>query len=179
MCAAVGDLPPTFKCIVATACAILAPMAVAGYAVALHIEPAFARRVRRRPLLALARRALAAEGVPTPAELSVVVSDEQTVRELNRRYRGVDAPTDVLSFGLERADGFVTPPGSARQLGEIIISYPTARRQAEEAGHGIDEELAHLLVHGVLHLLGYDHESPQEARAMRAREETLLGQAAH
>jgi probable rRNA maturation factor len=69
----------------------------------------------------------------------------------------------------------VTPPGSGRQLGEIVISYPTAARQAQEAGHPVDEELAHLLVHGVLHLLGHDHQSPAEARRMRAREEALLG----
>ena len=64
-------------------------------------------------------------------------------------------------------------------MGEIVISYPTAARQAEEAGHTVDEELAHLLVHGILHLLGYDHESRADARRMRAREEALLGRAAH
>ncbi|OGO50141.1 MAG: rRNA maturation RNase YbeY [Chloroflexi bacterium RBG_16_68_14] len=150
-------------------------MAPSGYAVLLRVEPAFTRGVRRRGLVALARRVLAAGGVQAPAELGIAVTDDATVRELNRRYRGLDAPTDVLSFGLERGDGFVTPPDSARQLGEVVISYPTAARQAEEAGHGIDEELAHLLVHGLLHLLGYDHGSPQEARTMQAREEALLG----
>jgi probable rRNA maturation factor len=154
-------------------------MGAEAYAVALHIEQAFARRVRRRTLNALARRALAAEGVSPSAELSVLITDAETVRELNHRYRGVDAPTDVLSFGLDDGDGFVTPPGNARHLGEIVISYPTAARQAEDAGHEIDQELARLLVHGVLHLLGYDHESPQQARTMRAREEALLGGPAH
>lgn len=154
-------------------------MARRGYAVALHIAPPFAPRVSRRALGALTRRVLAAEGVLAPAELSIVVADDATVRELNRRYRGVDELTDVLSFGLEDEHGFVTPPGSARQLGEVVISYPAAARQAEEAGHAIDAELAHLLVHGVLHLLGYDHVSAADARAMRAREEALLGRAAH
>ena len=158
---------------------MLASMTRPAYAIALRVEPSFAFFVRQRPLTALARRVLAAEGVPSGAELSVVVTDDETVRELNRRFLGVDAPTDVLSFGLEAEDGFVTPPGSARQLGEIIISHPTAARQAGEAGHPLGEELAHLLVHGSLHLLGYDHESRADALWMRAREEALLGRAAH
>jgi probable rRNA maturation factor len=154
-------------------------MAVAAHAVALHVESTFARLVPRRSLAALGRRTLAAEGVPTPAELSVVITDDETVQDLNRRYRAVDAPTDVLSFGPGSDDAFMTPPGSVRQVGEIVISYPEAARGAEEAGGAIDEELAHLLVHGILHLLGYDHESPEEGRAMRTREEALLGRAVH
>lgn len=150
-----------------------------GYVLAFHIESAFDRQVRRRALATLARRALAAEGTPKPVKLSVSITDDETVRALNRRYRDADAPTDVLSFGLDDHDAFVTPPGNIRELGEVVISYPTAARQAEAADHAIDDELAHLLVHGVLHLLGYDHESTQEAKAMRAREDELLGRAAH
>lgn len=147
----------------------------APYRLFWYVAPAFARRVRRRALGALARRALAAEGAPGLTELSVVITDDATVRDLNRRYRGEDAPTDVLSFDL-RGDGFA---GNDRLLGEVIISFETAARQSKAAGHPIEDELAHLLVHGVLHLLGYDHESPREARAMRAREEALLGRRAH
>lgn len=160
-------------------CATLASMDISGYAIALHVQPTFTRKVRRRALVTLARRVLAAEGAPAPLKLSVVVTDDETVRELNRRYRGEDAPTDVLSFGLEPDDRFVAPPASPRQLGEVVIAYPTAARQAGESGHDIDAELAHLLVHGLLHLLGHDHQSPKEARAMRAREEALLGREAH
>lgn len=145
----------------------------------MNVEPAFSKLLRRRPLSALARRTLDSEGVVPPAEVSVVITDDAQVHELNQRYRGVDAPTDVLSFGLDDDAGFVSPPGSARQLGEVVIAYPTAVRQAARARHGIDEELAHLLVHGLLHLLGYDHELPKEARLMRAREEALLGHAPH
>ena len=153
-------------------------MAAASYRIALHVGPSFGRFVRSRALAALARRTLAAEKVRGPLELSVVVADDRTLRALNRRYRRRDAPTDVLSFGLETDGGFVAP-GRARQLGEIVISYQTAARQARAAGHSVHDELAHLLVHGVLHLLGYDHERPREAAAMRAREETLLGRQAH
>ena len=154
-------------------CAIVALMAPAGYAIDLQVDPDFAG-VEQAALIGLAQKALAAEGAQAPVELSVVVTDDARVRELNRRYRSSDAPTDVLSFGMQEADGFVTPPGSPAQLGEIVISYPTAARQAAETGHSVDRELAHLLVHGVLHLLGYDHEAAAEARAMQAREEALL-----
>ncbi len=154
-------------------CAIVALMAPEGYAIALQVDPGFVG-VEQAALIGLAQKALASEGAQAPAELSVVVTDDERVRELNRRYRSSDAATDVLSFGMKEADGFVTPPGSPAQLGEIVISYPTAARQAAEAGHRVDQELAHLLVHGVLHLLGYDHAATNEARAMQAREEALL-----
>ncbi len=151
----------------------------AAHLVALHVEPAYRRLVRTRTLAALARRVLAAEGEAPAGEVSVAISSDERLRELNRRYRDVDAPTDVLSFRLDDEAGFVTPPGAARQLGEVVISYPTAERQAHEAGQPLEDELAHLLVHGLLHLLGYDHESAGEARTMRAREEALLGRSAH
>jgi probable rRNA maturation factor len=130
--------------------------------------------------------------VTPPAEVGLVVTDDETLRDLNRRYRGLDEPTDVLSFGHEPLDGlraepfdglrtepFVTPPDGVRRLGEVILSYPTAERQAEEAGRSVQEETAHLVVHGLLHLLGYDHDDPEDERRMRAREEELLGQRAH
>jgi len=142
------------------------------------VEPLLRRSVRVRPLVALARRALESKAVPWPAELSIAVTDDETVRELNRRFRGRDEPTDVLSFGFAAGDSFPAS-AAATSLGELVISYPTAVRQAREAGQSVDEELAHLVVHGVLHLLGYDHDSVAEERSMRAREEALLGRAAH
>ena len=153
-------------------------MAARRLTIAFHVEPAFARKVKRRALAALARRVLASDGV-APAQLSVVVTDDGTVQELNRRYRGIDAATDVLSFSLESSGDFPTPPGRAAHLGEVVISYPMAARQARDAGHDVESELAHLLVHGVLHLLGYDHDSARDSRRMRAREEALLGAAVH
>ncbi len=153
-------------------------MAPSRYRVLVNVGPEFASVVQNRRLAALARRVLAAEQVPAPAELSIAVTDDATVRELNRRFRGLDASTDVLCFALGETD-FIGPPGRARLLGEIVISYQTARRQAEEAAQPVEAELAHLLVHGILHLLGYDHASTAEARTMRAREEALLGRALH
>lgn len=147
-------------------------VATPKYAVSVNVAGS-AGRVGRRALLLLARRVLAAEGTPAPASLSVVLADDETVRDLNRRYLGIDAPTDVLSFAFA-GDDFPAAPGPT-QLGEVIISLPTARRQAARAGHSLADELAHLLVHGILHLLGHDHASAAGRRRMRAREEALLG----
>ena len=150
------------------------------YEVSILIEPRFRGRLDRAALRRLAVRVLKAEGVAPPAEVGLVVTDDETVRDLNRRYRGIDEPTDVLSFGQEPAgEPFVTPPDGVRRLGEVILSYPTAERQAREAEHGVQDEAAHLVVHGLLHLLGYDHEDPDDERRMRQREEELLGQEAH
>jgi probable rRNA maturation factor len=96
------------------------------------------------------------------------------MRRLNRQYAGDDHPTDVLSFSLREGEEFIAPDGPA-PLGEVIISYPTALRQAEEAGHPVEDEVAHLLVHGILHLLGYDHAEVGDEERMRAREDALLG----
>jgi len=127
----------------------------------------------------LAARALEAEGVPKPSELSVMLADDATVHELNRTYRGTDAPTDVLSFSQAEGDDFAQPEGTAPHLGDVIISVDTARRQAAEYGVSLQDEVSHLLVHGVLHLLGYDHEEPEDAQAMQLQEDAILGEAHH
>jgi probable rRNA maturation factor len=124
------------------------------------------------------RETLAAEGVTGPAEVSVLVSDDAALQALNRDYRGVDAPTDVLSFGDGGEAGgpaFVAAPGAPRYLGDIAISWERVLAQAAEYGHTPARELAYLTTHGVLHLLGYDHErGPADAAAMRAREEAVM-----
>jgi len=125
-----------------------------------------------------ASRAVVGAEVHSPTELHVLVTDDETVRELNRQYAGADHVTDVLSFSLREGEEFIAPDDVLR-LGEVIISYPTAERQAQEAGVTIGDEIAHLLTHGILHLLGYDHGEPGEARRMRAREAELLGQDIH
>ncbi len=117
---------------------------------------------------------LEAEGTPA-AELSVTVTDDETVRGLNREYADEDAVTDVLSFSQREGEEFVGAPGSVPPLGEVVIAYPQATRQAEERGRSVEEEVARLLIHGTLHLLGYDHAVAEEERRMRAREEELLG----
>ena len=132
------------------------------------------------------RRVLAAEGVAPAVEVEVALADEATVRDLNRLYRGRDEPADVLSFAALEGEAFLTPPGEAPSLGEVVICLPLAQSQASEAGRGVTGELAHLLTHGLLHLLGYDHEDDEaESRRMKTREDELLqslgyaGQYAH
>ena len=110
--------------------------------------------------------------------MSLLLCDDPAIQALNRDYRGVDRPTDVLSFSQE--EGPPMPLGWADEaiphvLGDVVISVETARRQAEEAGWTLQEEVEALLAHGLLHLLGYDHESPEDRAAMRAREDALMG----
>jgi probable rRNA maturation factor len=154
-------------------------MTPSPYKIALQVAPRYAARVRPRALAALARRVLAAEKTSRDAALSVVITDDKTVRSLNHLFLGIDEPTDVLSFPLEGKHSFVTSSAATREIGEVVIAFPTAARQAKEAGRAIDHELAHLLVHGILHILGYDHQRPVQERRMRAREDLLLGRPAH
>lgn len=108
-------------------------------------------------------------------ELTVVITDDVQVKELNRFYRGVDASTDVLAFGAaDEVGAFVASPDSAAYWGDIVISYPRAVEQAAAYGHSAEEELSILVVHGVLHLLGYDHERMGDREEMWSTQGTAL-----
>jgi probable rRNA maturation factor len=123
----------------------------------------------------VARGVLAAEDVAPAVELGVVLADEATVRDLNRLYRGKDEPTDVLSFGALEGEAFLASPDEAPSLGEVVICLPLAESQASVAGGAAAGAVAHLLTHGLLHLLGYDHEDDEaESQRMKAREDELL-----
>ena len=136
-------------------------------------------------LFAFSGAALAAEGVAVPCEVDVLLTDDEGIHQINLEQRGVDAPTDVLSFpmfeftpGQPPAEGAeIDPETGLLPLGDMVVSMERARAQGEEYGHGTKRELAYLAVHSVLHLLGYDHmdDGPQKAR-MRAREEAILNQ---
>lgn len=127
----------------------------------------------------LAERVMAGENVPEPTGLSVLITGDEEISEMNRRFLGNDGPTDVLSFPDEAGD-FVQGIADQEYLGDIAISLETAQRQAVAVGHSLDAEVAHLLVHGILHLCGYEHEEGGEpARRMRAREEHYLGDLGH
>lgn len=144
----------------------------------LDVEPAYESEVDPALLEKVLARALANEGVSGPAEVSLVVTDDAEVHRLNREYRGVDRPTDVLSFsqveGVAGAEAFPRVEGEPRPLGDIIISGDRVREQAQEYGHSQRRELAYLAVHGLLHLLGYDHETEPERQVMRQKEEAAL-----
>ena len=103
----------------------------------------------------------------------MLVNDEE-IRALNRDYREVDRPTDVLSFSMAEPSA-LADPGAALFLGEIYISLDTARAQARAARRPFGREVAHLAIHGILHLLGEDHPTPKARRCMAAREAALLG----
>lgn len=148
--------------------------------ITISIAGPFAALVQEAELLGAVQRTLRLEGWPG-AELTVLVTDEETVHQLNRDYRGLDEPTDVLSFSaLESqpdAVAFISAPEMANYLGDVIIAYPVAAAQAPTFGRSVAEELALLAVHGTLHLLGYDHATPAEEAAMWARQAAILNPA--
>lgn len=129
-------------------------------------------------LTEIADKCLALEEIDPSAEISLVFVDDQGIQELNRTYRGKDMPTDVLSFALlETGEGelpIIDDDEEELLLGDIIISLETAWAQAQDYGHSIEREIAYLMVHGLLHLLGYDHMTDEEQMIMRRREEELL-----
>ena len=118
-------------------------------------------------------RVLAVEGAPEEAEVGVSFVDDTEIHQLNRQYRGVDRPTDVLSFALNEGDGSADDPGNFA-LGDIVISLESAKAQAEEYGHRFEREVAYLAVHGALHIMGRDHDTPERQAAMREKEEGVL-----
>lgn len=117
-----------------------------------------------------AQAALRHESEAPEVELSIVLTDNARLHELNLNYLGVDSPTDVLSFPASETD----PDTGTRYLGDILISVPRAQAQAEAAGHPLESEVQLLVVHGVLHLLGHDHAEPEEKdRMWKAQSEIL------
>jgi len=129
------------------------------------------RRVRVRPveIARLAERILAGSG-RAGADLSLLFTGDRRMRRLNRTYRAIDASTDVLAFPSGQP-----ARGASSLLGDVVISLPQAFRQARAAGISIDQEVVTLLIHGVLHLIGYDHErSVREAQRMRRKERAVL-----
>ncbi len=130
-------------------------------------------------LQSIAWQVLVAQGVGAEVEMGLVIATQERVQQLNKDYLGRDEPTDVLAFSAREEIGadlppFVPPPDGVLHLGEVIISYPQAVMQAEEHQHSIKKELAILIIHGVLHLLGYEHDKPGLERQMRAREAEIL-----
>lgn len=132
--------------------------------------------------LGLAERSIAAvlrrEAPGQPLEVGVLITDDAQLHALNRDFRGVDAPTDVLSFADDGDDSrFVSGQDGPRYLGDIAISYERVIAQAADYGHSPARELAYLAAHSALHLLGFDHErGPDEAAAMREREEAAMAE---
>lgn len=129
-------------------------------------------------LVRIAQRVLKAYG-REEAEVGITLTDEAAIHQLNRDWRGIDAPTDVLSFALaegepEEPEGWAD--AAPELLGDVVICLPIALRQAAEYGHAETREILYLAVHGLLHLLGYDHQTDEERREMRSMEEKFLAE---
>lgn len=119
-------------------------------------------------------RTLLSQSVSGAVELGLLIAGDTTVRRLNRQYRGIDRTTDVLAFGLAEIGPDFPAPDGVRTLGQVVVSYPRAVAQARDCGHTLEREVAFLIVHGVLHLLGYDHQAPEAEAAMLREQETVL-----
>jgi probable rRNA maturation factor len=140
-----------------------------------HMQSQVRRITFDQARLKRSARAILSDVGETSAELGILFVGDRRMRGLNHRYRGKDRVTDVLAFAMREAfTPYATRP-RPKMLGDVVISVPTAWRQAKEAGRSLDEELTWLLVHGILHLCGYDHErSEKDARRMHRRERMIL-----
>ena len=164
---------------------------LSGLYVFVSLDEPFGDELDAGWLKGVVQAGLLAAGIDGDAEVSLLITGDEIVRDLNAEYRGLDETTDVLSFsanhpGHWEGDGdgppepsdhadFVLPPGTPRPLGEIIVSWPQAQRQAVEHGVSPERELAHLVIHGALHLVGYDHLGPEDTARMQALERKALG----
>jgi probable rRNA maturation factor len=128
----------------------------------------------------ITERILTTQDIDNDVEIGLVIASQQKVHQLNKAYRGKDKPTDVLSFTMlaesssETKVAFIHPPDGLKHLGEVILSYPQATIQAEEHLHSIKKEVAILIIHGILHLIGYDHIESEPALQMTTREMAIL-----
>lgn len=163
---------------------------LSGLHVFVSLDEPFSDELDAGWLEGVVRKGLLAADIDGDAEVSLLITGDETVRALNAEYRGLDETTDVLSFsashpGHWEGDGdgppepsehteFVLPPGTPQPLGEIIVSWPQAQRQAAEHGVSPERELAHLVIHGALHLVGYDHLGPEDTAQMQALEREAL-----
>ena len=125
---------------------------------------------------AIATAAAAADADVGDAELAIMLTDDSGIRTLNSNWRGIDKPTNVLSFPALQPEGPQKPGDAPRMLGDIAIAYQTMRREADDEGKPFDHHLSHLAVHGFLHLIGYDHETDDDAEAMERLETEILAQ---
>jgi probable rRNA maturation factor len=145
------------------------------------VEETLADRIDLSLLASALEEALRGRITDGPLSVGLTVTDDDGIARINREHRGVDAPTDVLSFPLlefsvpeQPVTAFPLPPGEPLALGDIVLSYERAVQQAADYGHSLAREMAFLAVHGAMHLLGYDHGAPADEANMRREEEGVL-----
>jgi len=136
----------------------------------IEISEPFQDKVDKTTLYITAKKTLEHQAVPSSNGLSILITTDQQIHDYNLRFRGIDSPTDVLSFNLDQLD----PDDDTQYLGDVVISYPTASAQAQIYGHGVTEELQLLIIHGILHLLGYDHAKPADKTRMWKVQKEIL-----
>lgn len=136
----------------------------------IEIHPPFQEKIETPSLEMVASQVFGLTNTDPNSEFSLTITGDETIQQLNVQYMGIDAPTDVLSFPVP----FQNPDTGSPYLGDILIAYPTAAAQAAAAGHATAEEIKLLLVHGILHLLGYDHTTAEEKETMWTLQASIL-----
>ncbi len=150
------------------------PLGAVNVNVNVNVDRQFRARVQPEMLRRAALATLAHQRIDRACDLAVVVTEDEVLRELNLRYRDVDAPTDVLAFPDETCEPFVSAPDRTDYLGDVILSFDRAEAQAAASGHHVETELQLLVVHGVLHLLGYSDVTPEQRARMWAAQAEIL-----
>jgi probable rRNA maturation factor len=138
--------------------------------VTLLVDQSYTQQMDRNALEHAAQKTLLEQAKSQDTDMTIVITSNEKVQELNRSFLGIDAPTDVLAFSA----GYIDPDTERTYLGDIVIALPQADNQAQAAGHTLGEELQLLVVHGVLHLLGFDHDDPQVKQQMWAAQDKIL-----
>ena len=142
------------------------------------IDKEFKSQVKSTWLKSIIRQIQTAENVDVNSEMGLVITGDEKIQEFNLKYLEENRPTDVLSFPMNEqvstAPIFINVPDGKLHLGDIMISYPTTVKQAEEHNHPVNREITILLIHGILHLRGYDHDIPKRKQVMQNRESAIL-----
>jgi probable rRNA maturation factor len=151
-----------------------------GHQINVQIKRGLKSSISRGWLTGICKTVLTEEKLTEYVEIECVITDDSTIQRLNKQFRNINEPTDVLSFAFKdiamgaRDAGFPAVPEGPEVLGQIVISFTTAVSQAAEHSYSVDQELTMLVVHGMLHLLGYDHQVPADTRKMRQREKYII-----
>jgi probable rRNA maturation factor len=138
--------------------------------IAILVQEQFRSKISDQILLSCGETTLLLDSVNDSPSLTIMITDDKEMIDMNQRYRGINKTTDVLAFGAD----FTDPDLESRYLGDVVISFPQAEKQALKRGHTVEEELQLLVVHGVLHLLGYDHDTQTGKEAMWAIQSRIL-----
>ncbi|NCO23547.1 MAG: rRNA maturation RNase YbeY [Candidatus Infernicultor aquiphilus] len=131
-------------------------------------------KIYRRRIREIIKNIIQYLKVDEKTEISILFTDDKFIKSLNKKYRGINKSTDVLTFNLEEGDLIFPEVDKNKLLGDIVVSVETAQRQANNLNHNLEKELAILLIHGLLHLIGYDHEEDRDNKIMQVKENEIL-----